>query len=221
MDIQAILFDFDGTLVDSEVLHYLSWVKVLAPFSIVYSESDFCDEFSGVPTLETAEILRLRHQLPLNAQTLTEQKNQHFVETSKTIPPTLMPNAKAILQESARDFRLALVTGSSRAEAIPVLQHYGLLELFEVVICKEDVENPKPSAEPYLKALKAMQLSAYEAVAMEDSATGLVSAKSAALYCVVIPHQHSEKQDFAQADHRASDLSHAFFHVQSLASHKN
>ncbi|WMN61431.1 HAD-IA family hydrolase [Pseudoalteromonas xiamenensis] len=104
---------------------------------------------------------------------------------------------------------------------MPVLQHYSLIELFEVVICKEDVETPKPSAEPYLKALKAMQLSAYEAVAMEDSATGLASAKSAALYCVVIPHQHSKKQDFTQADHRASDLSNALFHVQSLASHKN
>ena len=65
MRFQAVLFDFDGTLVDSEALHYQSWMQVLAPLEISYSEQAFCHEFSGIPTLEAANILKQRHQLPL------------------------------------------------------------------------------------------------------------------------------------------------------------
>lgn len=65
MRFQAVLFDFDGTLVDSEALHYQSWMKVLAPYQITYTEHDFCDEFSGVPTLKAAHILKENTNLRL------------------------------------------------------------------------------------------------------------------------------------------------------------
>ena len=74
MEKRALLIDFDGTLVDSEVIHYESWQHVLSPFDIRYSEQDFCKEFAGVPTLKTAAILKLRHQLDVSETWLCEQK---------------------------------------------------------------------------------------------------------------------------------------------------
>lgn len=206
MDIEAILFDFDGTLVDSEVLHYLSWMKVLAPYGVHYDEHHFCDLFSGVPSLEAAEVIRLEHSLPLSAFELTEQKNLFFVETAQTHTPTLMPHARDVLNRLSKQFRLALVTGSSRAEAFPVLDYYELKSFFEVIVCKDDVVAPKPAPEPYLKAMAALGISASQGIAIEDSATGLKAAINAGLRTLVIPHQHSQKQDFSGAWQRLDNL---------------
>ncbi|MFC3031110.1 HAD family hydrolase [Pseudoalteromonas fenneropenaei] len=217
MTLKAVLFDFDGTLVDSEALHYHSWCKVLAPYGIGYSEATFCDEFSGVPTLESAAILAKRHQLPRSAEALTDEKNRYFIETAKTMVPNLMPGAKTVLAQLQGQVRLALVTGSSKAEAMPVLQHYGLLDYFETIVCKEDVTAPKPHPAPYLQALARMQLSAEQAVAIEDSGTGLQSALAAELRTIVIPNAHSKDQNFNGAWYRAVHLEDAVKTLLALA----
>ncbi|TMP38056.1 HAD family hydrolase [Pseudoalteromonas rubra] len=206
MNLKAILFDFDGTLADSEALHYHSWQRVLAPFDITYSELAFCDEFSGVPTLKTAQILRARHQLPHEAQALCEEKNRLFVDTSATIRPRLMPYAREILSYTAQHCKLALVTGSTRAEAIPVLEHYDLLHFFECIVTKDDVKHPKPHPEPYIQALVSLQVSPEQAIAIEDTTTGLTSGCTAGLQVLVIPNQHSAKQDFSRAAWQETSL---------------
>ncbi|KZN63646.1 HAD family hydrolase [Pseudoalteromonas luteoviolacea] len=210
MSIQALLFDFDGTLVDSETLHYLSWCEVLKPFKVFIDELTFCNEFSGVPTVKTGHILQQRYDLPKTAHTLAHEKNLQFIETAKVHKPVLMPHAIDILSLCAKRFKLALVTGSTSEEAIPVLSHYGLLELFDCVICKDDVEHPKPNPEPYKKAMQQLDISPEQAIALEDSFTGLTSAVEAGVNTIVIPHQHSKRQDFSKAQWICSSLEVAY-----------
>lgn len=210
MRYQAVLFDFDGTLVDSEALHYESWMTVLAQDNIHYTELEFCDEFSGVPTLKAAQTLKLRHQLQPSPQALCDHKNRIFVARAATVFPKLMPYAKQILELTAKQVPIALVTGSSKAEALPVLDHYQLLGLFSVIICKDDVTQPKPHPEPYNKALSALNIAPHQAVAIEDTYTGLTSAKEAGVTAVVVPNAHSSKQDFIHADHLFTDLEAVF-----------
>ncbi|WP_125716224.1 HAD family hydrolase [Pseudoalteromonas rubra] len=206
MSLKAILFDFDGTLADSEALHYHSWLRVLAPFGIEYSEQAFCDEFSGVPTLKTAQVLRERHKLPSDASALCEEKNRLFVETAATMQPRLMPYAREILEFAAQQGKLALVTGSTRAEAIPVLEHYELLHFFDCIVTKDDVTQPKPHPEPYQQALRLLQLEPEQAIAIEDTTTGLTSGCEAGLRVMAIPNLHSAKQDFSRATWQVSSL---------------
>ncbi|WP_419147711.1 HAD family hydrolase [Pseudoalteromonas 'SMAR'] len=210
MRFQAVLFDFDGTLVDSEALHYQSWMQVLAPLGVSYTEQAFCHEFSGIPTLEAANILKQRHQLAPSAASLCDDKNAHFVAVVSEVAPTLMPFAQTVVEQSAKQMPIALVTGSSRAEAIPALVSHDLLPLFDVVICKDDVEQPKPHPEPYLQALAQLGVAASQAVAIEDSHTGLQSAKSAGLCAVAIPNSHSQVQDLSIADQQFNNLA-AFY----------
>ncbi|MCF2857872.1 HAD family phosphatase [Pseudoalteromonas sp. SMS1] len=210
MEIQALLFDFDGTLVDSETLHYLSWCEVLKPFQVFIDELTFCNEFSGVPTVKTGHILQQRYSLPETANVLAQKKNLQFIETAKSHKPILMPHARDVLARCATRFKLALVTGSTRAEAIPVLLHYDLLELFDSVVCKDDVQHPKPHAEPYLKALNDLNINAQQAIALEDSHTGLTSAVDAEVRTIVIPHQHSQQQDFSKATWLCANLEAAY-----------
>ncbi|WP_440055216.1 HAD family hydrolase [Pseudoalteromonas sp. T1lg65] len=206
MSIKAVLFDFDGTLVDSETLHYESWKQVLEPYRVHYDEATFCDEFSGVPTLQAAAILNQRHGLQRSAEDLCTEKNDLFVKTAASLKPKLMPFAKDIVELAAQQYRLALVTGSSRAEALPVLEYYGLTDYFQVIVTKDDVENPKPHPEPYLRALSLLELPSQEGIAIEDTSTGLQSAKGAGLRAVAVPNLHSKKQNFTLADICAQDL---------------
>ncbi|KZN59994.1 hypothetical protein N474_06255 [Pseudoalteromonas luteoviolacea CPMOR-2] len=210
MSIQALLFDFDGTLVDSETLHYLSWCEVLKPFQVFIDELTFCTEFSGVPTVKTGHILQQRYALSKAGSKLAQEKNLQFIETAKTHKPVLMPHARDVLSACAQKFKLALVTGSTIAEAMPVLSHYGLLELFDCVICKDDVEHPKPNPEPYQKAMQQLNVSAHQVIALEDSHTGLTSAVDAGIRTIVIPHQHSKDQDFLKATWICDSLESAY-----------
>ncbi|GMM86112.1 HAD family hydrolase [Pseudoalteromonas sp. MTN2-4] len=214
MEKRALLIDFDGTLVDSEVVHYDSWQHVLSPFDIHYTEQAFCLEFAGVPTLQAATVIKKRHNLDVSAQWLCEQKNQQFVLTSEQVKPRLLAGVKVFLNAAKQQFTLVLVTGSTRNEAIPVLAHYGLLDLFSATICKDDVINPKPDPEPYLKALKLLSIKPQEAFALEDSTTGLQSATAAGVQTVVIPHEYSKSQDHSKASYIANDIIEAWEYIQ-------
>ncbi|WP_338053291.1 MULTISPECIES: HAD family hydrolase [Pseudoalteromonas] len=217
MSLQAILFDFDGTLVDSEALHYQSWMRVLEPWRVSYDELSFCSEFSGVPTLQAADTLNQRHGLSVHAEALTYQKNQFFVEVARTVQPKLMPYAQEVLHQASEHFTLALVTGSTRAEALPVLEFYKLDRLFKYFICKDDVVHAKPHPEPYCKALIQLSLKANQAVAIEDTYTGLSSARGAGLRTIVVPNHHSKQQDFSRASFQADNLQVAWRQVLQLA----
>lgn len=218
MDIKALLFDFDGTLVNSEALHYRSWLKVLAPFGVSYSESAFCDEFSGVPTLHSAAVLKARHNIKQSAASLADSKNRYFVDTAATSIPSLMPFAQEILLLASKEFQLALVTGSTRAEALPVLHHYDLLKYFAVVVCKDDITRPKPHPEPYTHALSLIEKSPQQAVAIEDTYTGLCSACAAGVQTILVPNAHSKDQDATGASAIAQDLKVAWQHITQLIS---
>lgn len=218
MDIKALLFDFDGTLVNSEALHYRSWLKVLAPFGVSYSESAFCDEFSGVPTLHSAAVLKARHNIKQSAASLADSKNRYFVDTAATSIPSLMPFAQEVLLLASKEFQLALVTGSTRAEALPVLRHYDLLKYFAVVVCKDDITRPKPHPEPYTHALSLIEKSPLQAVAIEDTYTGLCSACAAGVQTILVPNAHSKDQDATGASAIAQDLKVAWQHITQLIS---
>ncbi|MBQ4848929.1 HAD family phosphatase [Pseudoalteromonas sp. MMG012] len=216
MDIKVILFDFDGTLVDSEALHYHSWMKVLAPFDINYSELEFCREFSGIPTLNSAEVLKKKHCLAPSSTFLAAQKNRLFVETADEIKPTLMAYAEEVLKLASDKFQLALVTGSTRSEALPVLEHYDLLKYFNAIVCKDDISYPKPHPEPYLHALTLTEQLAKQAIAIEDTSTGLSSAYAAQLRTIVVPNKHSQAQKFDKATYVEKDLFKAWQRIKLL-----
>ncbi|BBN80831.1 haloacid dehalogenase [Pseudoalteromonas sp. A25] len=217
MSLRAILFDFDGTLVDSEALHFQSWMQVLAPWQVSYDELTFCDEFSGVPTLKAANILNQRHSLNTEPQLLAEHKNRLFIDVAATMSPKLMPYAKEVLHKACEQYIIALVTGSTRNEALPVLKHYELDGLFSCIVCKDDVLNPKPHPEPYNKALSLLGVKACEAVAIEDTHTGLSSATSAGLRTIVVPNHHSKQQNMSHASYNVDNLQTAWGVINQLA----
>lgn len=189
--VRAICFDFDGTLVDSEHLHYAAWQAELQPFGCSLEKSRYMAQFSGVSTYATAKTLIQDYQLPIATEQLMAQKTARFLSLLETELPTPMPGAHELLRDMQQsELAVALVTGSYRKEIEPVLDSLGWRDFFPLIITRDDVQNAKPHPEPYLAALERLNLSADECLALEDSATGIRSAHDAGLtvFAITTPH---------------------------------
>lgn len=216
MSIEAVLFDMDGTLVDSESVHYICWSQLLAPFGVRYDEDDFCQRFSGRPTIDAAKEIKQTHNLSVSSRYLADEKYRLFSKFVQTNLPPLMPYAADILfAVKEQGLKMALVTGSARHEAEPILKGLGFYDLFDTVVTKDDVTNPKPAGDPYLLALKNMQVAAKNAIAVEDTFSGVTAANNAALAVVAIANKHTEQHDFSKATQQMDNLEEFWQWLQS------
>ena len=208
MTLAAIYFDLDGTLVDSEYLHAVSWNHVLSDFGIHYSEDEFCAEFAGKPTVVAAKHIVSIHNLDISPSTLANKKHERFAFVSQRELPVLLQGAKDLLSWcQEQGLKVALVTGSAKSEAQAILNGHQLNTFFDVIFTRDDVTNAKPHPEPYLSAIKALLCDAKRGLAIEDTVTGSNSAVSAGLFTVAVPNKYSAQSDFSHVQSVCSSLS--------------
>ena len=206
--LQAVLFDHDGTLIDSEVVHFGLWQKILKPYGIALTEQYYNDVMAGVPTPQNGIDVVRDFNLSIDAQQLASAKSQLTEEHLHEQPFPLMPFAKETLTLCHKlGLRIAIVTGGSKYSVERTLSCYGFAEWVECVVAVEDVENSKPAPDCYLKALDIMGLSAAQAIAVEDTEHGLNAAVAAGLKCVAIPTSQSAGHNFSAATAQYRDLS--------------
>lgn len=214
--IKAICFDFDGTLVDSEPLHYASWKEELQQFGCEFPMKTYLDECSGVSTVKVAQKLISEYQLPIDAQTLANQKTTRFVaRLEHELPTPVEGSANLLAYVKQSPLKVALVTGSYRVEIERILNGLGWSDYFELIITRDEVEQPKPHTEPYLKALSLLDLQPEEAFALEDSRTGMQSAWNAGLKVCAIQTRHHTLSDEQMFHHAFYSLAEFEAHVRN------
>lgn len=174
----AILFDFDGVLADTEPLHYQCWREIIAPYGIDLAWETYSAAFIGIPDdLMLAEFCKAATP-PVELQTLIAQypiKRKRFRELVLRDLP-FFPGCREFLDSLAVS-KLAVVTSSGRTEIEPALARAGLLDCFETLVFGGDVRDQKPAPEPYL--LAASRLKAQCPLVVEDSEAGVQSAQAA------------------------------------------
>jgi beta-phosphoglucomutase len=186
---EAVLFDFDGVIVDSEPVHYECWRETLAPFGIDLPWDLYHREFIGVSDRRLVEAMAELAPAPVDPDTLFAQypaKKDRFRARMMDAPP--ISRGAADLLPALSGFRLGLVTSSGRSEVEPILQACGLRGHFEVAVFGEDVSRHKPDPEPYRKA--ADLLGVTRALVVEDSEAGLASGRAAGFDVLRIPDPH-------------------------------
>lgn len=183
----AILFDFDGVLADTEAVHFSCWREVLAPHGIDLTWPVYVDRCIGVADQEMLNFLRTLTSPHVELKRLwSEYPKKKQLFTSKVAERSPISTETVDLVKSLNNYRIAVVSSSGRSEIEPILRRAGILNCFEALVFGDDVTHFKPHPEPYLKA--AAQLSASRALVVEDSEAGLSSGRAAGFDVLKLDH---------------------------------
>lgn len=165
----ALLFDFDGVLADTEPVHYACWAEVLKPYEIEFDWEFYQRECVGIPDLTLAERFGV-------GQPECERKQTLFRLRLEQEPPFHSATLDLIREMQAR-YALAIVSSSNRLEVEPPVERAGIRPCFQAILCAQDVERLKPAPDPYLRA--AALVAARKPLVIEDSDVGVASAHAA------------------------------------------
>lgn len=176
----------DGVLADTEALQARAWVILVARYGGRVDERYF-DRWIGIPDVETARDIAGRFGIPGTVEQIIGERRALYLDlVGRELRP--FPG----LAESLASLRLpaAVATSSSRADVDLVLARLGLARRFAAVVAVEDVARTKPDPEIYAKAASRLGLAAADCAAIEDSPTGVASARSAGCYVVAVTTTH-------------------------------
>lgn len=197
--IRAIVFDFDGLILDTEEPVYRSWVEVYEAHGEELPFERWV-KIVGSTTIDFHPQTHLEHRLgrPLPKEVLDRRAGRR---TELVLAQQLLPGVVSHLQDArAAGIKLGLASSSSTEWVRGHLERLGILGLFDCVRCRDDVANVKPEPDLYLSVLECLGVGAGEAVAIEDSPNGIAAAKRAGMRCVAIPNSITEQLDFSHAD---------------------
>ncbi len=174
----AILFDFDGVLIDSEPLHWKAWSEIVRPYGIEIDWPTYQRVAVGITDRKLVRVLAALGDPPADPQAIFDDypaKRKLFLKLALAAPVISEETTGFI--KSLQNYKLALVTSSFRSEVEPVLEAAGIARCFEVLIDSQQVQQHKPSPEPYLMAAK--KLGAAHPLVVEDSDAGVASGRAA------------------------------------------
>lgn len=215
--IHAVLFDHDGTLVDSEPLHFKLWSRVLAPYGVDLDEAVFNTHHAGLPTLANAMDIVNRFGLNQRPEDLVQLKNQITQAYLSREAYPLMPWVEeTIMSLHAMGIDIGVVTGANSYSVGSTLRNYPFARYFSVVVSADDVKHSKPAPDCYLLAIEKLGLQPEHCLAVEDTAHGMQAALQAGLRCLAIPTQVSRHHDFTGAEAVLDNMGQALAYIQKI-----
>jgi HAD superfamily hydrolase (TIGR01509 family) len=200
----AILFDNDGVLVDTEHLYFRANQEALAGVGIDLDAAAYVQLFLREGT-GAWHLARERGLAPAAIEALRAARDQRYFDLV-TAADVVIPGVADIVPALARRYRLAIVTSSEPAPFARTHARTGLLPHFELVLKQGDYARSKPEPDPYLRAVERLGVSGARCLVIEDSERGLRAAKAAGLCCWVIPSALTAGGRFDAADAVLTDL---------------
>lgn len=215
--IKALIFDFDGTIFDSEITEYLSWKETYEAFGVTLPQDMWLNSIGGVGLFDPYEHLEKLVGRSLDKETILTNRRRR--DEALTAQQVIMPGVTAYLQEAKQlGLKTAVASSSPHSWVDAGLERLGIADQFDWVSCRDDVGGKaKPNPDVYLAALAGLAVTADEALALEDSPNGMAAAQAAGIFCVVVPNQLTSQLQFEQPDYRIASL--ADMPLKQLLSH--
>jgi len=193
----ALIFDCDGTLVDTMPAHYRAWCRALLPYGCVFPEPVFYS-WGGTPPRRIIERLNEEQGLAMPVLALAEIKESYFMEESRAA--VCIPETVAIVQDCLGKIPMAIASGGPREVVHATLRAADLFDAFPVMVTSCDVLHGKPAPDTYLLAAEMLGVKPADCLVFEDADTGVRSALAAGCRCIrVTAYEENEERRFILA----------------------
>lgn len=189
--LHAVLWDLDGTVLDSRELHWLSWGEVLATEGVTLNRA----QYNAVLGLRNDAVLRAwlgTAASEADRLRIADAKEKRYRQLVRTRGIELLPGVEMWLERlRASGWRQALATSASRANVDTIMEVLGIGSYFAAMITAEDVTRGKPEPDVFLAAARALAAPVYRCVVVEDAAAGVEAAHRAGMRCIGVGPQHA------------------------------
>ena len=206
--LRAVIFDFDGVITDSEILHFRAFNAVLAQYGFQLTKPEYYKEYLGMSDADCFRALIGEGRLPLQEpqiKDLGQQKTRLFEQLAKTEGKIIEGVREFLGMLSAAQVPIAICSGALRAEIELILEEASLRNYFDVIVSAEEVKRGKPDPEGFLLTLKKLNdlwpepITAERCIVIEDSHWGLKAAKAAGMRTIAVTNSYEAAQ-LKQAD---------------------
>ena len=201
--LKAVIFDFDGVITDSEILHLRAFNQSLAQYGIEITKNDYYTMYLGFNDTDCYKLLIEKGLLKMDEQqinTLMIQKKKIFEQLAKTEGRMIEGVRDFLTMLEQNDIPMAICSGSLLTEVEMVLDEARLRHLFEVIVSGEQVKKGKPDPEGFLLSLQRLNenrenpITANQCVVIEDSHWGLEAAKAAGMHTIAVTNSYDAGQ---------------------------
>jgi beta-phosphoglucomutase len=208
IQVEAVIFDFDGVIVDTEPLHYAAFQRLLEPLGLGFSWEQYVETYMGFDDRDAFMEAFKADRSGLSATTLQDLIDrkaglfQEIIRDGISAYPGVVDLIKGI---RARHTPLAISSGALRSDITPILETLGITDCFDVIVTAEDVARSKPDPECYILAqtmlneFRGLTLSPGQVLAIEDTPAGISAAKGAGLHVMAVTNSYPASHLF-QAD---------------------
>ncbi|WP_404341771.1 HAD family hydrolase [Pseudoalteromonas mariniglutinosa] len=179
----GIVFDMDGTLIDSMGGHLQAWQQTCEAFGYEF-DFDFMYGLGGVPTLATIDILNEKYQRDHDPQQVAKRKHEFWLAMQHQ--PVVIADTLAVLDNYKSIMPVGVGTGAERDHAVQLLTDTGLIDKIQALVTASDVRQGKPHPETFLTVAKQLGVAPSKCVVFEDTQIGYQAAQRAGMDCILV-----------------------------------
>jgi beta-phosphoglucomutase len=195
--LNAVIFDFDGIIVDSEPMHHQAFQTVLEPLGKGFSWEAYCETYIGFDDRDAfREAFKSKGEKisTRDIRKLITEKATAFQQLIHNGEATPLPGAVELIKSIPRKLPIALCSGALKEDIVPIIKNLGIENSFNVIVTAEDTKKSKPDPAPYILALKKLGLDdPASAIAIEDTPVGIISAKGAGLKVLAVTNSYDRE----------------------------
>ncbi len=191
--IKAVLFDMNGVIISDESIHESAFKETVKSFGVKLAHQDYLDLCAGKTDKLGYQNIAEHFEKKLPIEKLLIEKAKLYLSIFPA-KKKICEGVVDLIKRLSDDYVLAITSGASKEEIKLVLQEFELTKYFKTIISADDINNSKPHPEPYLTTCEKLQLKPQECIVIEDSPSGVISAKTAGCYCIGITTTHTKEE---------------------------
>lgn len=197
---EAVIFDMDGVIIDSEPIHFDVDIKTMAYLGVDISAKEL-EKYVGMTSPEMWQLIKNEYIITQSVDEIIDYQLKNKINILRNLEIGPIDGIKELLFElKSLGVRVGIASSSPRIFIEEVLRKFDLTDYFECIVSGEEVKRGKPAPDVYIEAAKELKVSPKDCIVIEDSKNGVRAAKEAGMKCIGYQNLNSGQQDLSQAD---------------------